>query len=74
MQAKKKNPPHKSKRDEEDKYKYIPVISMDYMYMNEKGDDDNNPILVMHDSMSEGVLAIMVKRKEGNGYAVKRVR
>ena len=37
VQAKKHNPPHKSKRYEGEKYKYIPVISMDYMYMNEKG-------------------------------------
>ena len=74
VQAKKKNPPHKSKREEDEKYKHIPVVSMDYMYMNEKGDDDNNPILVMHDGMSEGVWAIMTKRKGDNGYAVKRVR
>ena len=51
----------------------MPVLSMDYMFMNEKTDDYNFPILVLHDSESEGVWAIFVKRK-GNysEYVSKR--
>ena len=55
VQAKRNNPAHRSSKPE-DKYKHIPVISMDYMYLNEKGDEENNPILVIHDSFSEGIL------------------
>ena len=43
------------------------------MYLNEKSDDVNNPILVVHDSVSEGVWAIFVKRKSESSYSVKKV-
>ena len=46
---------------------------MDYMYLNEKNDDINHPILIMHDSTSEGVLAIFARKKGDNDYVVKRV-
>ena len=48
---------------------------MDYMFMNERTDDYNFPILVLHDSDSEGDWAIFVKRK-GNysGYVSKRLQ
>ena len=46
VQAKKRNPAHQRKKDE-NKYKHIPVISMDYMFLNETADEANNPILVM---------------------------
>ena len=47
---------------------------MDYMFMNERTDDYNFPILVLHDSEREGVWAIFVKRK-GNysEYVSKRI-
>ena len=47
---------------------------MDYMFMNEKSDDYKFPILVLHDSESEGVWAIFVQRK-GNysEYVSKRI-
>ena len=61
VQAKRKNPSHRRKSD--DVEKHIPVLSMDYMYMNEIDDENNLPILVIHDSMSEGVWAMFVKRK-----------
>ena len=72
MQAKKINPAHPSKKDES-KHKHIPVLSIDYMYLNEKSEDANDPILVMHDSMSEGVWFIFVRQKGGNSYSAKRV-
>ena len=72
VQAKKRNPAHRSK-NEKNEYKHVPVISMDYMYLNEKNDDVNNPILVIHDSVSEGIWAVFVKRKGDSSYSVKRV-
>ena len=72
VQAKKRNPAHGSKKDE-NKHKYIPVISIDYMFLNEKGDELNNPILAVHDSMSEGVWAVFLRRKGGSSYAAKKV-
>jgi hypothetical protein len=72
VQAKKKNPPHRH-NGKEDMHKHIPVISMDYMFMNEKGDDDNNPILVVHDGMSEGVWAILAKKKGESAYVQRRI-
>ena len=46
---------------------------MDYMYLNEKGDTKNCPILVVHDSVGEGVWAIPVHKKGDDSYAKKRV-
>ena len=67
VQAKKRNPAHPSKK-EENKYKHVPVISVGYMYLNEKSDDVNNPILVVHDSVGEGFCAIFVMRKGESSY------
>ena len=72
VRAKKRNPPHKH-TSSDSKYKHIPNITMDYMYLNEKNDDVNHPILIMHDSMSEGVWAIFARKKGDNDYVVKRV-
>lgn len=73
VQAKRKSPGHRS-IDGDKKERYIPTISMDYMFMNERTDDHNYPILVIHDSISEGVWAIFVKRKGNyNEYVSKRV-
>lgn len=72
VQAKRKNPAPKKSKDE-DKHRHIPVISMDYMYLNEKSDEANCPILVIHDSHSEGVWAVFSKRKGDNSYVIKRV-
>ena len=49
------------------------MISMDYMYLNEKNDTNNNPVLVVHDSLSEGVWAIPVQKKGDDNYVRKRV-
>lgn len=46
-------------------------MSMDYMYLNDSK-DDNNPILIIHDSESEGVWAIMGQRKGDDEYVVRR--
>ena len=72
VQAKKRNPAHPSVK-KEDKHKYLPVISMDYMYLNEKDDDTNNPILAVHDSESEGVWAVFARRKRPSAYTTKKV-
>ena len=72
VQSKKKNPAHR-RIDDEQRQRQIPMISMDYMYLNEKSDMKNYPILVIHDSVSEGVWAIPVQRKGDDSYAKKRV-
>ena len=72
VQARKRNPAHKHKSANESS-KYIPVISMDYMYMNETMDENNNPILVVHDSVSEGVWAVFAKRKGDSAYIMHKV-
>ena len=41
------------------------MISMDYMYLNEKDDMNNYPISVVHDSVSEGIWAIPAQRSRG---------
>jgi len=72
VKAKRKNPSHR--KTDAGQHKHVPVLSMDYMFMNERTDDYNFPILVLHDSESEGVWAIFVKRK-GNysEYVSKRI-
>ena len=72
VQSKKKNPAHR-RLDDEQRQRQIPMISMDYMYLNEKSDMKNCPILVIHDSVSEGVWAIPVQRNGDDSYAKKRV-
>jgi hypothetical protein len=46
---------------------------MDYMHLNETNDEVNNPIVVMHDSMSEGVWVVFARRKGDIEYVVKRI-
>ena len=41
---------------------------MDYMHMNETTDDTNNPLLVVHDSCSEGVWAVFTKKKGDSAH------
>ena len=43
------------------------------MYLNEKSDDANHPILVLHDSQSEGIWAIFARKKGDSDYVVKKV-
>ena len=62
VQAKKKNPSHLRKKSDS-KDRDIPVLSLDYMYLNEVDDIGNLPILVAHDSASGGIWALLVKRK-----------
>ena len=52
VKAKIKNPSHR--KTDAGQHKHVPVLSMDYMFMNERTDDYNFPILVLHDSESEG--------------------
>lgn len=47
------------------------MISMESMYLNDKK-DDNNPILVIHDSESEGIWAVMGQRKGDDEYIIRR--
>jgi hypothetical protein len=65
VQAKKKNTPHHSVKDK----RTFPVISMDYMFFNDK-----SAVIVLKDSNFGGVWALVVIRK-GNGgeYAATRV-
>lgn len=51
----------------------IPVISIDYLLMNENGDDHNYPTPALHDSGSEGVWAILCRQKGKDDHAVRRV-
>ena len=45
--------------------KHVPVIAIDFMYMNEMTDDTNSHILVIHDSCSEGVWFVLTKKGDG---------
>ena len=42
------------------------------MYVNDKNNDVNNPILDFHGSVSEGICAVCVKRKSDSPYSVKK--
>ena len=42
------------------------------MYVNDKNNDVNNPILDFHGSVSEGICAVCVKRKSDSSYSVKK--
>lgn len=44
---------------------------MDYMYLSDSK-EDNNPILVIHGTDSEGVWAVMGRRKGDDEYIVRR--
>eukprot|EP00973_Karenia_brevis_P042574 5893899-Karenia_brevis.AAC.2 len=61
VKAKKRNPSHR--RVGKDEKRRIPVVSMDYMFMNNKGEDHANPTLVVKDHFRGGVWAFMVIRK-----------
>ena len=53
-QAKRRNPAQKHNAIDEAR-KHVPVIAIDYMYMNEVTDATDNPLLVIGDSCSEGI-------------------
>ena len=61
VKAKKRNTGHK-KISKEGK-RNIPMISIDYMFTNNKGEDHANPTLVIKDHWRGGVWAFMVIRK-----------
>ncbi len=48
---------------DDDKHQHVPLISMDYTRMSETDDESNNPILVTHDSLSEGIWEAFAKRE-----------
>jgi hypothetical protein len=73
VQAKKRNPAHRHTTTGIDNKKHIPVISVDYMYMNDNIEDKNNPILVVHDGESEGVWAIFARKKGESSYVKHRL-
>lgn len=66
VQAKRKSPGHRRVTHDGG----FPVISVDYMHMNGSM-EDNCPILVLHDTESQGVWAIMGKRKGDDEYIVR---
>ena len=63
VRAKKKNPPHKRKRKDEKEERSMPVIAIDYMFMTGRGADKSRPLVVIKDSMKEGVWAFMTLKK-----------
>lgn len=67
IQAKRKTPGHRRGAHSEE----FPAISMDYMYLNDRK-GHNSPILVMHDTESEGVWTIMRRRKGDDEYVARR--
>ena len=69
IQAKAKNPAHKKNVRVERK---LPVVSMDYMFMSKKPDNDQlmYPILVMKDRKSGGIWTIPTDRKGKSGLNV----
>ena len=72
VKAKRKNPSHR--KTDVGQHTHVPVLSTGYMFMNERTDDYNFPILVLHDSESECVWALFVKRKgKHSGYVFKRI-
>lgn len=46
---------------------------MDYVYFNDRNDPRNRPVLVVHDSASQGVWAIAADNKGESEYVVKRL-
>lgn len=54
-------------------YRGLPVISLDCMFMGNGAEDENKPIVVMHDSESEGIWAMVAKFKGDDGYIVNRI-
>ena len=52
---------------------HVPVIAMDYMYMNEMTDVQNSPVLVIHESCSEGVWAAFTKKKGDSAHVKNKV-
>ena len=53
--------------------KHVPVVAMDYMYMNETTNGVNNPIHVIHASCSEGVWAVFTKKKDDRAHVKNNV-
>lgn len=50
----------------------VPVISIDYTYFNERGESDNRPVMVVHDSESQGAWAIAADIMGGE-YVIRRL-
>ena len=54
----------------------VPMVSIDYMFMNEKQDKEEErgmPILVMKDRETKMIWAHVVAKKGRHGYATKRM-
>ena len=62
------NPHHKHKDEDQS----IPVVSMDYGYMESKNQEKGMPMLVMKDRKTKAIYANIVPEKGLNPYAVKR--
>ena len=54
----------------------VPIVSIDYMYMEMKGEETERgmPILVMRDSESKWISSTVVPHKGRRGYAIKRLK
>ena len=63
------NPHRKGEKEEQ----AIPVVSIDYAYMEDKSEDRGMPILVMKDRKSKSIAANVVPEKGVNQYAIKRL-
>ena len=63
------NPHAKSKEEDQ----AIPVVGLDYAYMESNTSDRGMPMLVMNDRETKGVFANVVPEKGLNQHAVKRV-
>ena len=70
IQAKGKNPPHRKRKGREKKS--MPTISIDYMFMNRKPNDEElmHPILVIKDDRSGGIWALPTDRKGRGGLNI----
>ena len=76
-----KNDPHfASKGPESEGVSDISTVSLDYMYLDEKGnvreeivEGKGNPIIVVHDSTSKRIFSAALLQKGDNDYAVKKV-
>ena len=75
--GKARSSPHKVNKEKEleDKENAVTTISMDYMFMNEKGAEDaNDPILVLVDRKTKAIMGHVVKCKgTKDEWAMKRV-
>jgi len=66
--------PHRKSQDKS--REEVPVVSIDYMFMNEKQNAEEEkgmPILVMKDRKTKMIWAHVVAKKGRDGYAIKRI-